>query len=181
MENDRLSEALKEAYATAPDNDVLLETLEFSYSYDSAGVSRSESFRVVRDYKEFTGKIEPTAIHDAGQRVIFNACAFDIQLPEVSEGASKELTVTVDNVTQELGKSLDKAVALDSEILIIYRPYLLSNTETPQLNPPYVFVLRKVTINEKSVVATASFSIEFTNRAFPNDYYTLERFPGLGV
>jgi hypothetical protein len=179
MQNSQLTEAIKEAYANTSDDDVLFETLEFVHSSFLDEEGNQTPIRVVRDYQDLEATLEDTAPVNAGQKVKFIRFAFDIVLPEISQGASKEITITIDNVSQLIGENIDRSKDTNEKIIVIYRPFLLSDLSQPQINPPYQFILRSVEVNEMQVVGKASFEIDFTNRSFPSDTYTSERFPGL--
>lgn len=207
-----LTEALKEAYATAPTDSIILETLEFLHPKFLDDNGNLTSIRVVNDHQDLFANIEdlkgsevrapiatedddensnlkdpaPTEINESiyinDRLVKFNKFAFEITLPEVAEGASKELTLTIDNVSEEITKHLDSTVGSNDKIVVIYRPYLFRNKgdyPEPEIRPPYRFILRSVEVNGFKVKATATFDIEILSKAFPNDYYTVERFPGL--
>ena len=248
-----LSEAIKEAYASVPDNQILLETLEFIHSsfYESSDesspdyynrndegyylpyfenveypynvvdvnspLSESEfislldnadndenakikikntyrkrtSIKVVNDQNDLNAVILYDIAGSAiREDVIFQRFAFEIKLPEVDDAVSKEFTIKMDNVSGIIGEHIDVIKESSTDVSVIYRPYLVNSDNVgtkettgalpePQIDPPYVFLLRSVKVNIHQVEATCTFSVDFTDTPFPNRYYTLEQFAGL--
>ena len=245
-----LSEAIKEAYASVPDNQIFLETLEFihnsfyytsdessldyynrneegyylpylenvDYPYnvldvnnplaeseflllqDSAGTDedlikiknkyrKRTSIRVVNDRHD----LDAIILHGEGieEDATFRRFAFEIKLPEVDDAVSKEFIITMDNVSGAIGEHIDIIKGAGTSVTVIYRPYLVDSNDVgtsettvtirpePQIDPPYVFVVRSVSVNVHQVEATCTFGVDFTDTPFPNRYYTLEEFPGL--
>jgi len=179
MENDRLTDALKEAYASAPQDDVTFETLELYHSTFIDEDGGAGPIRVVNDYRDLEAGLESTALADAGEMVTFTRFAFEVKLPVVSEGPHKEIIISIDNVTPLIAENIDRSKSTNEKIIVTYRPYLLSDLSKPQLDPPYSFILRTVDITESTVTGRATFSVELTNRSFPNKIYTARNFPGI--
>ena len=77
MPNNALSEALREAYASAPSDVVILHTLELRHPsfIDDNGLPMA--IRVVRDNQNLTARMEGTAPLNAGEMVEFIAMGFD--------------------------------------------------------------------------------------------------------
>ena len=169
-----LSDALEEAYASAPSSEVILHTLEIRHSSFTAPI------RVVRDFHDFTATLEITAPVDPGSEVTFIAMAFDFSLPDVEKAISPEIDISLDNVSGELIGYLDAAAQTPDLIEVTYRPYLASDPSGPQMNPPLTLVIRSVTADIFRVLARAGFA-DLANRKFPNEVYDAERFPGLSV
>lgn len=169
-----LDDALKEAYASAPAEEVILHTLEIRHP------SFTEPIRVVRDYNDLSATLEDDAPENAGEEVTFVAVAFDFILPEVSKSTSPEIEISLDNVSGEIIAYIDAAAQTPDLIEVTYRPYLDSDTSGPQMNPPLTLVMRSVTAEIFRVRARAGYA-DLSNRKFPNEVYTSERFPGLSV
>ena len=83
MSDNTLSEALKEAYASAPSNVVILHTLELRHPAFKDENGNSTAIRVVRDNVNHTCRLEDNAPLDGGKEVEFVDLAFDLQLPPV--------------------------------------------------------------------------------------------------
>lgn len=167
-----LSQAIAEAYASAPSDEVILHTLEIRHP------AFTQPIRVVRDNQDLLAGLEPSAPVDAGQRVTFTAFAFDFVPPPSGPQANPEVTIAVDNVSQEIGAALEQAIDSMSPIEITYRPYLASHPAQPEMNPPLHMTVLGGQINALRATLRAGFT-DFANKRFPGEMYTAARFPGL--
>jgi hypothetical protein len=172
MTDTTLSQALREAYASAPTAETVLHTLEFRHP------SFTTPIRVVRDYQDVVATLEATAPINPGAAVTFTAYAFNFTPPEVSTSGAPEITIVIDNVSSEIVGYIDAAAQTPDLIEVTYRPYLASNLTTPQAVPPLTLVITTVTADVFRVQAKATFG-DVANRKFPSETYTAERFPGL--
>lgn len=167
-----LADALKEAYASAPVDEVILHTLELRHP------SFTTPIRVVRDHQELTATLEADAPEDPSTAVTFSPFAFDFILPEVAKSSTPEIEIRIDNVTGELVPYLDAAAQSGDLIEVTYRPYLASDLTAPQMDPPLTLVIRHISADVFGVRARAGFA-DLANRKFPAEIYDAERFPGL--
>lgn len=172
MPDPTLNQALEEAYASAPTEEIIMHTLEFRHA------SFTQPLRVVRDVHEFTARLEASAPANPGEDVIFVGFAFDLVPPDVTTGPSPEIRLIIDNVSRDIMAYLDLASNSDTLVEMTYRPYLYSDPTTPQMDPPLTLVLRDVEADVFRITARAGFG-DFANRRFPNDLYNAQRFPGL--
>ncbi|MEW6314125.1 MAG: DUF1833 family protein [Pseudomonadota bacterium] len=172
MPDPTLSQAIAEAYASAPAGEIILHTLEIRHPSFVAPI------RVVRDHKDWTFTLEAGAPLDAGLAVLFTAFAFDFKLPEVSTSASPEVEISIDNVSTEILGYLDAATQTADKIEVTYRPYLSSAPTVPQMVPPLTLTVREITADVFRVTAVAGFG-DLANRRFPGENYDTQRFPGL--
>ena len=169
-----LDDALKEAYASAPADEVILHTLEIRHS------SFTQPIRVVRDHNDFTARLESDAPLDPGETVTFIGMAFDFILPEVTKSSSPEIEVSLDGVSGEIVAYLDAAAQTAELIEITYRPYLASDPSGPTMDPPLTLYIRSVTADVFRCRARAGYA-NLANRKFPSEVYDVERFPGLST
>ena len=141
MPNAALSEAIKEAYASAPSEQIILHTLELRHPafVDDAGLP--VAIRVVRDTADLWARLESQAPLQAGERVQFVAMGFELDLPPVDTMPVPEITVTLDNVSREIVRHLDAAAESQSVIEVTYRPYLSTDLEGPQMGFMFLIVL----------------------------------------
>ena len=102
MSDNTLSEALKEAYASAPSDVVILHTLELRHPAFKDEKGNSTAIRVVRDNVNHICKLEDNAPLDGGKEVEFIALAFDLQLPPVENIPVPEISLSLDNVSTEI-------------------------------------------------------------------------------
>lgn len=174
MPDPALAAAIKEAYASAPVQEVVLHTLEFRHP------SFAMPIRVVRDARDLTATLEVDAPLDAGRAVTFVAFAFDFRLPEVAGKTIPQIEIVIDNVGGEIVGYLDAAANSGDLIEVTYRPYLASDPSVPQMDPPLTLVVREVTADVFRVTATAGFG-DLASLRFPAAVYTSDRFPGLAT
>lgn len=181
-------QAIQEALASAPLNEIVLCTLELSHSSFLNEQGEIEPIRVVRDdgvllqegdpdIYGFELKLENDAGTNPGEYVKFVACMFDFELPAQQEGSLPTVEIKIDNVTRLVSKYLDAAVELNEPVIVVYREYLNTDLATPQ------FILGGMSITSvKSTVfgvtATASFA-DLVNRNFPGKVYSPKEFRGL--
>lgn len=172
MPDSTLQEAIKEAYATAPADKVILYTLELRHP------AFTEPIRVVRNHVAFDATLEIDAPVDPGALVTFQAFAFSLQLPEVSMGGNPEIVIDIDNVSREIVANIEKAVVTPYMIEVTFRVYLMDDPSGPQNNPPMHMVVRSISADVFKVTARAGFG-DLSRMAYPKLVYTLERFPAL--
>lgn len=168
MTDTTLSEALKEAYASAPSNVVIYHTLEINHP---AFIS---PIYVVRDFQDLNANLED------GTPVTFLRFAFNLVKPEVSATGVPQCTVEIDNVSRDILANVQLAMGSTSLITMTYREYISTDLSGPQNDPPMTMVLSNIQADVFKVRATASFG-DLNNKRFPNEEYTAERFPGLVV
>jgi hypothetical protein len=174
MPDPTISDALREAYASAPVRSVVYHTIELYHPAFSVPI------RVVRDTVSIDAKLEATAPRNAGEVVTFTAFAFDLAKPELTATGTPQCTLTIDNVGREVADQLDQAILAGAPITLIYREFL-SDTLTvgPETNPPPVLTLTSVRVTTLRVTAQAGFPPDLVNRRFPRLDYSSEVFSGL--
>lgn len=174
MPDTTLSQALKEAYASASCEEVILHTLEFRHpAFDMP-------IRVVLDHVNHFFTLEATAPTDPSTSVEFIAFAFEITLPGMSEGSVPEISIRIDNVDKSIIENIELSMQQSDKIEVTYRPYLASDVTAPQMNPPMTFQIIHIEADVNSITARCTFG-DMANKVFPGQTYTLARFPGLIV
>lgn len=146
---------MREAYAAAPADTVILHTLELWHPSFRNEAGQPAPIRVVRDHADLTATLEAGAPRDAGMAVAFVALAFDLDLPPVETAA----------ISQD-------------KIEIIYRPYLSTDLAGPHMDPPITLTLTEVEADTLRVTGRARM-LDAGNKSFPSLTYTAQRFPGL--
>lgn len=173
MPDPTLSDAIKEAYASAPTDTVIYHTLELWHPAFTLPI------RVVRDYSNIDAMIEATAARDPGDVVAFTAYAFDIVPPDVSADALPQCTIEIDNVSREILAQIDAAILQNMPIKVIYRAYLSDALlDGPENDPPLELTISRITATPLRISATAGFT-NLLEQRFPSLDYELETFPGL--
>lgn len=179
MPNTSLSTAIKEAYASAPTDTVIIHTLEFRHAVFT------QPIRVVYDNRDWTARLENTAPLDGGTFVDFIAFTFDIKLPNIEESASPQLKIEMDNASPEVQTQLAAASISDTLTEVTYRPYLNTDVDGsgrlnyPQMDPPMHLNVDSVKVTPMRISAMASFA-DLGNKTYPTEEYTIKRFRGLG-
>lgn len=174
MPDPSISQALAEAYASAPSDEIVYHTLEFRHAAFSTPI------RVVRDNADLTARLEASAPEDPGVMVTFIGYAFDLVRPEVSATGAPQCTIEIDNVSREILANIDLAMTSIEPIEVTYREYLGSDLEGPQNDPTMTLQIVSITADVFRVRAVAGFP-DVANRRFPREEYTLSRFPGLAA
>ena len=206
MPNPALEQAIREAYASAPSDTVILHTLELRHPAFVDDDGRPTAIRVVRNFADeeswlrlggaeaqavldampaqardqvgLVARLEADAPIDAGQMAVFTALGFELDLPPVDTAPVPEITVTLDNVGREIVRHLDAAATSHEIIEVTYRPYLSTDLEGPQMDPPITLTMTEIEIDVFRATGRARM-LDIGNKAFPADLYTAKRFPGL--
>jgi hypothetical protein len=172
MPDSTLKQAILEAYASAPDNVIILHTLEFRHSAFSAPI------RVVRDHADLTATLEASAPLNAGQAVFFSRFAFELVRPEVSSTGVPQCTIEIDNVNRAIVANIEAALTTTSPILVTYREFISSDLSGPQNDPPITLSVLSVTADVFRIKAVCGFH-DLVNRRFPTLAFDSETFSGL--
>lgn len=172
MPDSTLSEALKEAYASAPVGLIIYHTLEIRHS------SFTEPIRIVRDLEDLTATLEDDAPVNGGEEVTFVRYAFDFVKPEVNSAGVPQMQITIDNVDRIIGASIEGALGSTDLVEVTYREYISTDLTGPQNDPPITLQVMAVSVDMFKVTATCGFP-DLMNRKFPTLEYTSETFPGL--
>jgi len=165
--NPSLQDAIKEAFAIAPSNRVILNTLEIRQT----GVQ--DSIYIVQSRRSITAFDE-----DAVERV-FEPVGFQFSLPPSNEEGFQSLNIAIDNVGRRAVDFVTTAMGYSVPIKIIYRPYVSDDLSAPQMDPPLVLFLKDVRITAVQITGRATF-MDIVNKKFPAELYTRTRFPSLG-
>ena len=205
MPDPALSAAIREAYASAPADVVILHTLEVWHpAFVEDGVAKP--IRVVRNFEDtatwlalggaevqavldgldaearrkvgLVARLETGAPRQGGELVPFVALGFELELPPVDTIPVPEIVVTLDNVGREIAKHLDAAAISQERIEVTYRPYLSTDIEGPQMDPPMTMTLSEVEVDVFRVTGRARV-LDIGNKAFPSEIYTIRKYPGL--
>jgi Domain of unknown function (DUF1833) len=176
------SEAIAAAYAAAPEDEVVLDTLEFRHvTFIEPGTGEPFAIRVVNDHQPLLATLEDDAPLDPGAEVTFKAAYFAmVRPPETESGSTPEISITVDNVARELMQYLEAAKETRQPVYVTWRPYLASDTSAPHMLPVLTLTMRSVSCSMSSVTGRAGFG-DLTNRRFPSLEYVSKNFPGLSA
>lgn len=165
MPNDSIQDALKEVYALAP-NEAILETIQISHP------SLGTPLYFVNDRQSWDLTLEDESVET------FQPIPFRFSLPTPDIDGGQELLLAVDNIEPDVPDFLEAIGSDPSPVEIRYRPYLPSDTTTPQMDPPLLLFLTEIQQTALEVSGRATFANLFNGR-YLTQYYTRQRFPGL--
>ena len=178
MPNDYLSDAIKEAYATAP-GVLIYETVEIYHpSFVDPGDGSPAPIRVVNDQRSLTAWLEATAPLNPGEEVLFNAYPFQFQKPDMDPQSLPQVELVIDNISGEIVQNIEIAMQYPEKIWLIYRPYVETDLTVPHINPPMWLWITNINADLFTINIRATYGDIF-NKSFPSELYTVERFPGL--
>lgn len=172
MSDPTLSEAIKEAYASAPADAILYHTLEIWHPNFTAPIY------VVRDFADLNATKEAGAARDAGTEVTFVGFAFNLVPPEVDRGGVPQCVIEIDNVSREILANIEASMGSTDSITVIYRAYLSDDLSGPENDPPLELTIMSITADPFKVRAVAGFG-SLANVRFPKLDYDAQTFPGL--
>ena len=124
-----LDEAIAEAYASAPQDVIVLHSLEINHK------SFTSPARVMRwpvtdnEPEKFQCLLEDDAPYDPGRVVEFIGLPFEIIAPEKTTESPGQFQIRIDNVGDTLDDHLEAAALGGGQITAIYREFI-KGTET---------------------------------------------------
>ena len=172
MSDTSLSDAIKEAYASAPAGVIIYHTLELRHSAFTTPI------RVVRDYSDLTATLESSAPADAGTEVTFIAFNFNFTKPEVSATGVPQITIEIDNVDRTIVAAIEAAMSTTEMVKCTYREFISTDLTAPQNDPPLTMTIITITADVFKVKCMAGFP-NLMNYRFPRTEYDAATFPGL--
>ncbi len=172
MPDTTLTQAIREAYASAPRGVVIYHTLEIRHS------TFTEPIRIVRDHADLEAYLESDAPENAGEEVFFSRFSFDFTKPEISADGVPQMQVAIDNISRDISAALDLAVQTTDLVEVTYREFISTDLSGPQNDPPITMYLIDVKADIFKVHGTARFP-DLLNKRFPTLAYDAEVFTGL--
>lgn len=180
MPDSTLSQAIREAYASAPSDLVIYHTLELRHPAFVDEYGNPAPIRVVRDWADLTVTLEDSAPLNAGEEVTFIRFSFDFNKPEVAATGVPQLTIEIDNVDRAIVANIEAALTTTDLVEATYREFISSDLSGPQNDPPIHMTIMSITADVFKVKAVAGFP-DLMNRRFPTLEYSSEVFPGLAA
>lgn len=172
------SEALKIVYASAPADQIILETIEIRHPAFVDNNGNVIAFRVVANNEDLNATLEADAEMNGGELVLFVAMAFSIDGVGFGDNKVPSLQIRITNVQREMSRYMELAATNPNKAWITYREYLPSDLSGPQMDPPVTLACVDIQIDPFACTITAD-ATSLQNRAFPKTSYTTARFPGL--
>ena len=163
-----ISPDLQRIYASAPQDDKYIETLEMSHPLFS------RSFFFTNDLSPWKFLLE-----DGKTQQDFEIVPFEIILPAQDGGGQQDLKIGIDNVGREAVEEIEAAQEDPTQpISVVYRVYLDTILTVPQIDPPIRLSLTDIQVSLNAITGIATRA-DTLNRLFPNVVYRSETFPGL--
>ncbi|RQZ24166.1 DUF1833 domain-containing protein [Burkholderia sp. Bp9017] len=174
-----IDEALAEVYASNPQDDFVLNTLELRHPSFIDDAGNPTAIRVVAGHDSLVARLESDAPLDAAQMVRFEAMAFNFKLPSMQEGQAPELQITLDGVSGEVVEHLENAVTMTADVEVTFRRFLAASPEAgPRDGRPITLYASMAKATLTQVTMTANLT-DIHNKAFPWRTYLPAVFPGL--
>lgn len=178
MPNALLEAAIAEAYASAPQDTIVLHTLELNHK------SFTQPARVVRwpvtdnEPAVFHCLLEDDAAYDPGRVVDFIGLPFEIVTPEKSTENPGQFQIKIDNVGDMLDEQLEAAALEGGQITAIYREFIKGSEETDGPRAVWGGIQIASPRMEGQTITVSGAVLDWMHR--PYGYlYTPERYPAL--
>lgn len=180
------TQALEEAYASAPADEHVLSTLELIHPAFTDEGGNADSVRIVLDDLDWDLRLEPDAPLFGGQVKTFQSLALQVTLPEQVEGQMGSIKVAIDNVPLTIWKKLQAGARVRASAQLIYREWVAvretGSGEYQVGNTPDLIIgqltMRVVSATVLRIEGTASF-VDLLNKGFPRRSFSRADFPGL--
>lgn len=168
--NDDYTEALKEIATLAPVGVVMLETLSIWHAEAGA----INLVNAPEDLVAWSDQAQTS-------QILFKASSFKLSLPESSMEGTQHLNLTVPNINRQASEFINRIpIATSLPANVTFRIYGSNiSPMVPQNEPPIELSLTDIQVSLTSASARCSFR-SVINMSFPNEYYTLTKFPSLG-
>ena len=172
-----VTDAMKEAYAVAPADEVVIDTMEMRHPAFVNDAGEPDSLCLTPDEGDITVTLEANAPVRAGEEVRLISFPFTFTLAPVELSPAPEILLRIDGVDRRIIENLKRAASSSVKIEICYRGYLNSDRSAPH-NGPLTTTLSNVKVDVMTVTARARVGSDL-NRAFPRRRYTAQEFAAL--
>ena len=179
--SDIWTEAIEEAYASAPAGVAAWDTLELRHPMldapqrfvldhgEKIGETEPDDFGNTQDIHGRLLRLEADAPVNAGETVAFLATAFEVRRPESSADRPPEMAIILDNVPGDLMAAFGPAAASGQEVDLTYREYLSDDPDTVHYRLSGL-TLKKVGVTSLRIEGRIGFSGLFT-KSFPDAWF----------
>lgn len=172
MPDPTLSEALKEAYASAPAERVIYITFELRHSLLLAPI------RVVLGRDDIEAYLEADAPANPGELVFFHRYVFDLVRPEVGPSGVPTMTLTIDNVSRDIMAGIEATMVSQEAVVGTFREYLSDDLSGPQNDPPMHMEVMDISADVYQITLVLGFP-NYQNKRFPTIAYDAEIYTSL--
>ncbi len=171
-----MSQLLETCYASAPNGETPIFTLELKHSSFNVEGFPVGVIRLVQGYGG-VGFSDLMLGLETGETVAFKPSAIGLSLPEPGVRGRQDLVFQLDNVSGQALKAIDEALETSGEVETILRIYVASDLTYPN-KTPLRMIATECEGDLKSVSVSASFH-DLVNKAWPTKRYTSTFAPGL--
>lgn len=105
----------------------------------------------------------------------FQACYFDLPIPEDSSDGPPQVQLVIDNVNQAIARSIR---TLNGRVKVTLEVVLGSQPDVVEVGPHVLWLLSS-TYDARKVSGTLGFEDDILNQAFPSLTYNPENTPGI--
>lgn len=154
---------LKTVYASAPEDELILITLELRLSEDHV-------LRAVQGFENQMLGIDGV-YHE------FTAAAISVALPSSNTSGQQSLRFSIGGINNIVQRYVDEALESSTPITLIYREYLESDKSAPA-RQPYIMAMSGIQLEGDEAQFEASYW-DILNYAWPRQRYTEETAPGI--
>lgn len=173
------TEATAEVYASNPQDDLVLDTIEIRHPSFVDDAGNPTAVRAVANFESLDARLELNAPLNPGEMVSFQQVGFKLTLPALQQGQAPELQLTIDGASREIIAHLENAITMTDKVAVTFRRYLASNPSAgPQDKRPMTLYASVVKATLANVTMTASLT-DIHNKAFPSELYLPSVFVGL--
>ncbi|WP_297105129.1 DUF1833 family protein [uncultured Devosia sp.] len=180
------SQALEEAYASAPADEFVVSTLELIHPAFVDESDNADSVRIVLDERDWDLTLEADAPLFGGETKTFQALAMDVTLPEQVDGQMGSIKLALDNVPRTVWPKLQAAAKVRASARLVYREWVAvrdaeSGAYVASTAPDLIIgdlTMRVVSASVLRIEGTATF-VDLLNKGFPRRTFSREDFPGL--
>lgn len=173
-----MSQALAEAYASQPDDELVVDTIELHHPAFLDEYGQLTAIRVVNNTQSLMLGLEPEAPLNGGEMVEFRGVPYQIKQPDIMKDGVPQLPITIPIVRRDLVRYVEQAISMVNPIQVYWRSYLVSDPTLPEQIPPIIMELTTAEIANGMLTGTASLN-DVHNWPFPGKKYTRDRFRNL--
>ena len=173
-----LQQAIAEAYACAPQDVLILHTLEINHKTFNRPACVARWSGVGPEVEVFRCRLEGNALYNPGEVVEFVGLPFELVPPEKSETTPGEISLRVSGIGYELDNDLEAAALGGSAISCIYRSFIHGEElKGPAEVWPGITLTGPSSEGADNMTATGAV-LNWINRKYGRKY-TPEGYPGL--
>ena len=154
---------LKTVYASAPEDELILITLEIR-------LSPTDVVRVVQGFENHMLGVD-------GVYQEFTASAISVALPSSNTSGQQTLRFSIGGINSLIQRHIDAALESSAPITLIYREYLESDKSAPA-RQPYIMTISGIQLEGDEAQIEASYW-DILNYSWPRQRYTEETAPGI--